>query len=545
MHKRVSANTKTLQKKFPQVYRDFFANCQKVASASNSFMWMGEFAGYYNGLTLSQKLPLRAYVGFETTFDHKVTISREYSAFEPAKCQFATYLIEEKLGERYQKYLQSYFNHQSKFTGLKVHFLTEVPIGHSMGSNGAIAAALALLVNNKEDFESTFQIAREILSFSQAGNSSGNSAYMALADSSVPVVFRSEASKYAACPLVKDDQNNIVWPIDFGLIFTGTQTTLESIILANSHTLEELRQKAKNTFKLLGNKIVDFRQTYINMLSVVCGLGTDSFSNLLTEGITNASLEGLFNAMNQYQNLLKMLNVSSGTIDLIYSRIHRLANRMKNDVGSGVKISGLGKGGAVLFAVPFGAHRNEIIELINQLREKVNKNIWLDYASWIDGIKAEPGKIEQDLQKKKIAAFIDQDARSILFLKKGIIHSLIITNEKFRDFIKEIDLLVDKTSGKIFIGGETLSSKEIPSQKTTVADLLKSSHFSLDNTQIERSYGNNRYDLQGKIVSPLTKQVKKITGRDLQMKVSGNIYDKYLLSLDPSNITIGVVENRI
>ena len=140
MKNRLAANTYTLQKNHPNIYRDFCSICQKVASASNSFIWMGEFAGFYNGLTISQKLPLRSYVGFESTFDGKVTISREYMAFEPFKCEFTAYLAEEKLCDKYQNYLSKQLATKSGFSGIKVHFLSEIPMGHSMGSNGAIAA---------------------------------------------------------------------------------------------------------------------------------------------------------------------------------------------------------------------------------------------------------------------------------------------------------------------------------------------------------------------------------------------------------------------
>lgn len=548
MTSRLAANTYTLQKKFPNVYRDFFSVCQKVASASNSFMWMGEFAGFYNGVTVSQKLPLRSYVGFETTFDNKISISREYSTFEPVKREFTTYLVEEKLCEKYKKYLEVSLSKKSGFSGVRVHFLTETPMGHSMGSNGAIAACLALLISETNDFDSILGTAREILSFSQAGNSSGVSAYTSLADANTPLIFKPADNSYYATPMVPNN-SEIVWPIDFGLIFTGTQTTLDGMILTTEHTLEELISKTRKVAKLLnGNIRYDFKQTYINMLNMTTGLAIDSFSHLLTKGADNNAIESFFDSMNQYQNLLKMLNVSSGTIDLLYGKIHNLANKQINDVGSGVKISGLGKGGAVLFALPFGTHRNDIMEMITQLREATGRNIWLDYASWIDGVSSKPGLIEQDLENRVHSKFIEQDARSIKLLKKGKIHNTIVTNEKFPEFVQDLDLLIDKTTGKIFISGKDLTSKELPSQKATVhivSDLINSPNFKITNDEIGGSYGSSRYDLQGKITLPLVKQVKKITDRDLQLSITGNMYDNYTLSLDPSNISIGVVECKI
>jgi hypothetical protein len=67
----------------------------------------------------------------------------------------------------------------------------------------------------------------------------------------------------------------------------------------------------------------------------------------------------------------------------------------------------------------------------------------------------------------------------------------------------------------------------------------------LKNTQIDGSYGHNRYDLHGKIVLPLIKLVKNICGRDLQINITGDMFDNYTISLNPTNINLGVVESKI
>jgi len=88
MINRITANTQSLQHHFAEQYREFFANCQRVASASNSFLWGGEFSGFYGGLTLGQKLPIRSYVGLETTSDNKVEVDANYVTYEPTEQHF-------------------------------------------------------------------------------------------------------------------------------------------------------------------------------------------------------------------------------------------------------------------------------------------------------------------------------------------------------------------------------------------------------------------------------------------------------------------------
>jgi mevalonate kinase len=550
MQQRLTANTATLQKQFPTIYRDFFAHCQRVASASNSFLWTGEFSGFYEGLTVSQKLPIRSYVGFETTFDGSVTIKREYHAFDAERQQFTIGTADDRLCSNLQHYLEEYYANDKEFSGIRVHMLTEVPLGHSLGSNGAITAALALLLTGEGDREKTFQIARTILAQSQAGHSSGVTAYMALSEANSPVVFTSDATGYYAKLIeeLADLKELPIWPIDFGLIYSGVQTNAESVIMANDQTVAELEADTQRLRALLdGKRSLNFRQTYIDMLTMTASLTVLSFVELFSKGSKNTFLEQLFNSLNQYQNLLHILHASSPATDLIYSRIHQLANKQRNDVGSGVKISGIGKGGAVLFALPYGMHREALVTLVDELRQETGRPLWIDYASWIDGIGGDPGRIDQDIVAGTISSFLDSDTCRVTILDKGVLRMEVVTRERFSLISSQMDLLLDKTTGKIMIRGQATTSKELVSQKSTVSiisDLIAAPDFSLRNDQLPASYGTSRYDLQGKIVIPLVRLVKQLTERDLQLTIEGGMYDDYTLHLDPGTVVIGVVQDK-
>lgn len=547
---RLPANTEALQKQFPNMYRDFFATNQRVASASNAFLWTGEFAGFYGGLTVSQKLPIRSYVGFEATYDGKVVIEKTYQTFDAERQEFVSSIADDRLCQNMQSYIAAFYQSDPHFTGVKVHILTEIPLGHSLGSNGAITAAIALLLVGDTDKERTFTIAREILAQSQAGHSSGVTAYMALTDAQGPVVFSSDQDGYYAQPIqtLAGSEETPIWPIDFGLIYTGVQTNAESVILANDQTLKELEADTQRLNELLHSRQQQFRQTYIDMLTMTASLTILSFVELFSKGARQQYLEQLFNSLNQYQNLLHILHVSNSVTDLLYSRIHQLANKQQNDVGSGVKISGIGKGGAVLFALPYGMHRETLLEMIHDLREQTGRPLWLDYASWLDGIGGMVGRIEQDMSTGIYSDFLSRDACRITVLDKGAMRQEIVATERLGRRLSDFDITLDKTTGKLLIQGESVTSKELVSQKATVAilsDLIGAKYFTLHNDELPASYGSSRYDLQGKIMSPLVKLVKERTGRDLQLSITGGMYDGYAISLEPSNIVIGVIETKL
>ena len=552
MQAREAHNTLTLQRNFPEIYREFFAKCQQVASAPNSFLWSGEFSGFYEGgLLISQKLPFRVYVGFEKTFDSKITVDQGYIAYEMGENNFVKKVFDPQLAEQFKVFLSGQFGQEKDFTGISVHIMTEAPLGHGLGSNGALAAALATLVSKDKDIPKKFELARKILAASQKGYSSGVSAYNALTSTNQPILFFGHDKSFSAYPIseIAGVEGLINWPIDFGLIYTGVQTNSETVVLSTEHTMAELSIAGERVQELLADySHPPFQQTYLDMLNMTSGLMVSGFAKIFARGSNDEALRDFFGTMNQYQNLLHILNISTKTADIIYRHIHELANKEINGSGSGVKISGIGKGGVMLFALPYGAHRTEIIEMTDSLGKEFNRNINLDYASWLDGIGHEAAKIEQNIEKGEVSSFLSQDVIIVDFLNHGKKSRQIMTKERYSEIVENVDLLIDKPAGRILIAGNALTSKELPSQKATVlilSELLNTTDYLLSSSEISDSYGSNRYDLHSKIVLPLVKQVKNLTKRDLQLSVSGGMYDNFQLKLEPDNISITVSEKKI
>lgn len=69
-------NSTELQKKFPEVYRDFFSKNDLVMSGCFSFPWgPRSIGGIFNKLILKSCLPLRCYVGVKERNDGKIVFS--------------------------------------------------------------------------------------------------------------------------------------------------------------------------------------------------------------------------------------------------------------------------------------------------------------------------------------------------------------------------------------------------------------------------------------------------------------------------------------
>jgi len=519
-------NSLTLKNQNPKIYQEFFARSAKVASAPHSFFWIGDFTGFYGGLTISSKLPLRFYVGLEEIAKDKFEIESEFQAYFPSQKRFQTISLEPYIKNTLEDILSK------SLKGYRVHFLSELTLGISLGGLGAISAALATLIKPKASFEKRFNIAKMIVTQIQSGRKSAATAFSSLSTSRYPTVFYQSGAKWWGKPLdeLVKLQKDPVFPFDFGLIFSGNLVQGAAVINSAEELKRIYNEKEKEISKLIGEGSGSFWDIYIKMLDQISKQTLLNFIEVFKKGNDEVSLRKFFNGLNQYQNLLHFLDISSSNIDKLYSLIHQLSNKIENQMGSGCKISGVGKGGEVLFTMPFGRYREKVEDVVSQVPGSS-----LDYASWSSGLESEAVKIEQDLSERVISDF-SKKAKSILktYSKLEVKTELIFNKKPIK-----ADLILDEAHGRILFKNKPVNSTQIPSQKATVkilSELLSAENYMLENKNLDK-YGKSRYDLQGKITTPLS----KLTG--LNFEISGGVYDDFTLKLKSFDLSIAVVSS--
>ena len=111
-------NTNDLRQKFKPIYTDFFSRCSFVVSAPHSFLWSGDFAGFYGGLTISSKIPLRFYVGIEETSSDKIEIPNSLLAYFAESGKFKTINIDANLKNSISEVLSG------QMKGIHLHLLS-------------------------------------------------------------------------------------------------------------------------------------------------------------------------------------------------------------------------------------------------------------------------------------------------------------------------------------------------------------------------------------------------------------------------------------
>ncbi len=552
-------NTNDLRQKFKPIYTDFFSRCSFVVSAPHSFLWSGDFAGFYGGLTISSKIPLRFYVGIEETGGDKIEIPNSLLAYFAESGKFKAINIDANLKK---SILESLSGH---IKGIKLHLLSEVPLGSSLGGLGALAACLTIVQNNQDtrdkiqinlktqiqkinstvqqydnpksqkleadanyNAKDLFPLAWEIAKKLQTGRTLGATAYTALADSNYPIVFDSEKDQYRAKSLdqITEVSSEPVWPIDFGLIYSG-KLVQGAAVIASAEEIKRISIERETQLDFSQSKS-SFWNDYINFLKQITNQNLYAMNELFAKGAHENTLKFFFNTLNQYQNLLHFLEISNYEIDKIYAEVHRIANISDNRVGSGAKITGVGKGGMVLFALPYGQYRNEL--------EKKYKNS-LIYASWRDGCETRGTMVEQDVHFGRYSEFIDKNSyRLTIFSSTNTTSKLVSQNEIDK---LDFDLIIDSYHKKIIIPGKNLSSKDLPSQKSAaiiISQLLSVPNHHLSNNQLPVSYASSRFDLQSKITTPISKLAP------IDFEISGEMYDKFTLKLKSIRGKIGVLE---
>ena len=520
-------NSKQLQKEFPAVYQKFFFKCQKVASAPHSFFWIGDFSGFYGGLTISSKLPLRFYVGLEKIGKDKFEIEDEFQAYFPSLSKFQKIRLDAHIKRELTDILEN------KFKGYRLNFLTELSLGLSLGGLGAISAAISQLILPEGDIDQKFKIAKTIVTQIQIGRTSGATAYCALSESDYPCVFYQSGAKSWGKSLdeLSDLPKNPAWAFDFGLIFSGNLVAGAAVI-ASAEQIKRISTRRQNEISnLIGEQTGSFWGEYLKMLDQVSKQTLLNFIEVF-KGANDNRLRNFFEGLNQYQNLLHYLEISTTNIDRIYSLVHKISNKLDNGIGSGCKITGVGKGGEVLFAVPFGRYREAIPEAISDLSQGLN----MDYASWSGGIQADPARIEQDLDKLIISEVSKTAKYCVKIYTKNETKTLLSDKSSVN-----ADLVLNTITGKILFENKPVGSDKIVSQKATVeilSKLLLSDKRILKNNHLGK-YSKSRYDLQGKIALPIS----KITGLDFQ--ISGGVYDDFSIKLKSFDISIAVVSSLI
>ncbi|MBI2637056.1 MAG: hypothetical protein HYW81_02590 [Parcubacteria group bacterium] len=599
---RITANSASLKKAFPQEYRDLFSRSEIVCSAPGNFFWSGEYIVRYGGIAVKQNLPLRAYVGIETC-ERGILELGAVRTYIPSRQRFETHVAESlPTTKNIVRHIREYLKERKHADfGLRFQVLMEVPPGCGLAASASLSVALATALHvhlrslspenvpqwktiptpelvTRSDFESVFRLAWEIedIIHGGSGKSSGAGPFSCMVGSLYPLIYLPLVNletlpEHANPPRywgIKMEEfyklsHRPSWPIDFGLIYSGDVGETASAIASIESFKENLHERIEAVKREFARyeelKPVIAHDTLFNTEnkqkkweSVLDGAKIGSimvlgaFRDIFTRGLSEGPATKLFKAMNMVQRSLSFASFSSPIIDYLCLTIRREVRRLQDIYGAGAKLTGKGKCGDVLFAVAYHGLRDTIGKLINRMRRETSEDFFLDYASWLDGFEEEGVKVEQSLADGLYADFVARGALQVTHTDRGgTQNTRLYTVNQFEEEKQHMDVILHMPKHKILLHGSQLTSKELRSASATIEllqILLSRLGKPISNKELPASsYTADRNELQSKIITPLSHAIQKRLKADLNLKVSGPIRN-FTVTLAPGGVDFYVID---
>ncbi len=608
-------NSRALQETHPDVYRAFFAQNDLVVSAPGSFYWFGDHADRYGELGIKQKVPLRGYVGLQATAGSSWTFGDGWQ-FIPSDSRYKKFVRHTPRMKRVAELLTNEARRLGLPGNYRISTITEIPVSCGVASWAAIAAALATAVYVQSGqatieeierwstlptltltiagsvFDRIFRLAWKIEALHNADASSGSAVFTALVNSTLPMVYTTEkrsgdrtnhpdshiptdigddyqlldSIQYWGYRLdeffsLKTTEN---WPVDFGLIYSGSSSSAEFAIRAAKDAQFELddlqAEMLAISTKNISNQVQGVpsflerlrRQPPFGLwesrLAALGGIsieGVMAFKQLFDRGYTNRAVQNLFHAIDQYQSHLKIFGVTTPTLRKIKHELVKLA--ISEETTMAAKVTGTGLGGDIIFVTPLYTFEHSIDHLMKNLRERVDARAWLDYASWLDGYEERGVVIEQHLSAQRLSSFVSSGTSLISSWSDGTMMTRTVGADNLLAVIKNFDLFLDPVERTMYIRGHELTSEDLHSRKATIAILdilLRNIGKEMPGTTFPATYAD-RTTMQGKIVGPLCEVFEAKTKKPLSLTVRGGLNKRFTLKFDIDGLTIGMVVKKL
>lgn len=588
MEERIRMNTKSLQKEFKSVYEQFFAKNDLVVSWSFSFSrWTMGIWHRSQHLRIKSKLPIKMYIWITKNTTNTININ-SVSIYDILSNSFK----EESFDEIFQQkeeiinILYDFLKDNKSNTWINISILSESPRWHSLGFAWTFWAIVSTwihiitwkidksILHNSEDFEKS-NMFKEVwklwqkIDFVARHSNLGVNSLFPLLKSDFPYIFYGEKFnndidinnvwniKYTYFPLDKilnGNKNLKFFPLDIAIIFAGKKQKTDII----EHALVNDKIKCDELWEFIQHDLLkncDFAEDINFYKFKDKGFIYEQFSNTATimgiktiellkkiyiEWLDKHRIDDFIDQINVLRNVLSLVErQESFAEDFLYEFKNNQPNK-NNKLG--IRPIYSGKNGWWYMLVMKEESRDVFTKTIHKLNE-LYSNIAIIHASWLDSKNTDGIIVHQYVSMWIFSKYMNKNK---VFLKTNFWQNKMWEYNELLSSTKD-GLLLDIINNKIYINWRKLSSKDIPSQTTTIHilnKLIDSAWKDIPNTEFEiSSYTKNKNEMIGKIVLPLIVLIEKEIGEKLPLICKGSIYDFYV-KLNPTDIKISII-NKI
>lgn len=578
-------NSASLRAKFREIYSNFFSRNDMVMSACFSFPWGHEGSWHKsNYINVKSKVPLKCYVWIRKRQDSKVVFCR-FQSFDIIDSIFEEvdfWIINKEL-PNILKQVELFLNQNWYTKGIDIEVLSETTRGHSFWFSGTFSAILSGCLHvltwkvqpeslveyskfkESEIFDPIFRFWWKLDFISRYWNSSGENVMHALDNSHAPAFLFCEKislqteldvldSKYYSFTTIPElFKKSIITKdisIDYCLIFSWVATetkkveefriwSIRDFDRYKNFVAEEILCTEWMQRDIYARKYVTEKSLYENSSDIVWLLSIrmiDLFKKMFETWYSEEVIDGLIDNVNSHRYMVSILEKQSNFADDLQYFFR------KNQANLAEKIWILPAYSWKLWWWYVVVMKPEISR--NSLQNAISEmaicypNIKIEYASYLDWLSSDGLILEQYVSMEKFSEYTFLWSNMFIWSNHGDYRMMdykTMLETKF-DWI-----LLDTINNKIYINWEKLTSKDIPSQNTTIdilSLLLKQEWEEVKNSEFPMSsYSKNKNEMLGKIVIPLIRVIEEKFWDHFPLICKWGLTEFYL-KLNKTNIKI-------
>lgn len=278
-------------------------------------------------------------------------------------------------------------------------------------------------------------------------------------------------------------------------------------------------------------------EDYMNFLyAKITEAGANMMMNTTNDGAFNLFLDQINKVWSQQVFMEDYMNLYRDIISTF-----KRNKTLENERLGLIPISSGKLWGTFLLISKTQISRNTIKKVVEELRTHEYPTAYMQWASREDGISDEHPKIEQYLDKEIISPYLKEN--DSLF-ENGLGKKIL---GKHRELLKQTEdtIIFDCIDEKIYINNELTNHKEILTQSGTVEIMkvvMENMGRYVNNSKLPvSSYTKNKNEMVGKIIWPLQELIKKRFNEKLNLECTGNIVD-FDMKLTPNKINIWLLK---
>lgn len=560
-------NSKTLQEKFPEVYLDYFGRNNLIGSACIDVQFLHDNNTRFRGVAIKQKIPLKVYCGIRTAGSQRDHVF-QYIDHKTKK------LVKKPMGEvlpEFQKALTTLEEQLSISSPVCIEVFSEAGRGMGFGVTSKIAALLPYLLINYTKIDSisvdSLKNNKDLLKLSSGfcailrkGDVDYSGICSAFSHSSLPdyTVYGKPIThirdmrtpldiKYISYGNIQDiiSTQEIEHRYDFYFIYTGQENPIISFSDLHEKDEKDINRPLKHLDH--NNKKQIYQLTpniYLDYLKILYDLSYYFLDDMITffeDPYHIKHFEDALRTLNRYATIKEYIETEqTESMELVHQIRNILSSHRVKNFGV-IRTGSYRLGGGISIITEKEKAREVMSDAIHELQEKF-PFIEVPYISFIDGFSSQGVMIEKWDKEEVWSSF---DKTNHLFLHDWEGNKQLL--EKLAPEELDYDVILDMVQNKIIIGKKYLTSKELHSQRMTL-DILRALLFRLDqevpNNELSvSSYSQNKNEMQGKIIIPLTKLILDKTGKKISLTCKGSNI-KFYLKLGKSDLKLGYIQSH-